>query len=529
MVTSANAAKLKLNAVGKMRRRAPTWWFLLWASLAAVLFAFFFVVTFQGTSILALYTFGRSATEGWAGWAVTVLIGVGGAYTGSQSPLKYIGAKVYGEIPADEGGDRGSLARRTFDAIVRDTYGVYAAWRGLKNPDEIALDDAELSCGTQIRAWSLRVFETRVRSFTSRCRVTARELLCLVDGVLDVHDDERRSCTTTSGSAAATGFAPADYHRDAASAGAALPVSGAEAEAFLDVPVLEDTSSSDMDPISRGDDGSVSVLDVVDHSWNRTANRSLLAAPPLLLDQVPAAASEDGPDTAGRTRQHRRAPGTTRTVRDVLREHGVTAVAQKDGTYHLCADRDRRRALRRRVRKELGLTRGQCAGPYCTRRGLERCSKCKAVSYCSKECQSEHWYGGHKEECKRIRKEAKQEAKRLEAAAAAPAADPSGSESSAEEQEKMKGRHQDDSDESGEEESKSTSGGAAAEASPSAPCAEALRLRAPDNGLGDFQEARELDLAIAASLQGAFSSDDSSVTAGQEESKGGDTTMRRRG
>jgi hypothetical protein len=34
---------------------------------------------------------------------------------------------------------------------------------------------------------------------------------------------------------------------------------------------------------------------------------------------------------------------------------------------------------------------------------LFKCSACKSVRYCSKECQAQHWKaGGHKQECKRL-------------------------------------------------------------------------------------------------------------------------------
>jgi TPR repeat protein len=35
---------------------------------------------------------------------------------------------------------------------------------------------------------------------------------------------------------------------------------------------------------------------------------------------------------------------------------------------------------------------------------LKRCSGCKAVGYCSKSCQSEHWKLGHKIDCKNVDK-----------------------------------------------------------------------------------------------------------------------------
>ena len=36
-----------------------------------------------------------------------------------------------------------------------------------------------------------------------------------------------------------------------------------------------------------------------------------------------------------------------------------------------------------------------------------RCSRCKAVKYCSKDCQKKAWSGGHKEVCNGIKKEKK--------------------------------------------------------------------------------------------------------------------------
>ena len=34
---------------------------------------------------------------------------------------------------------------------------------------------------------------------------------------------------------------------------------------------------------------------------------------------------------------------------------------------------------------------------------FKQCSKCKAIGYCSKECQVEAWKLGHKKDCKRAR------------------------------------------------------------------------------------------------------------------------------
>ncbi|CAA7408154.1 unnamed protein product [Spirodela intermedia] len=36
----------------------------------------------------------------------------------------------------------------------------------------------------------------------------------------------------------------------------------------------------------------------------------------------------------------------------------------------------------------------------CDRRGTKKCSRCKSVRYCSQECQSKHWKGGHNRICK---------------------------------------------------------------------------------------------------------------------------------
>ena len=46
----------------------------------------------------------------------------------------------------------------------------------------------------------------------------------------------------------------------------------------------------------------------------------------------------------------------------------------------------------------------KCGGPSCTKTAVEvelqKCGQCRAVSYCRKECQREHWLQAHKGECK---------------------------------------------------------------------------------------------------------------------------------
>lgn len=33
---------------------------------------------------------------------------------------------------------------------------------------------------------------------------------------------------------------------------------------------------------------------------------------------------------------------------------------------------------------------------------VRECSRCKAVAYCSKKCQTNDWQAGHKKECKKL-------------------------------------------------------------------------------------------------------------------------------
>jgi hypothetical protein len=41
----------------------------------------------------------------------------------------------------------------------------------------------------------------------------------------------------------------------------------------------------------------------------------------------------------------------------------------------------------------------KCGNPDCSKPGAKRCSKCKSILYCSKECQANHWKAVHKKVC----------------------------------------------------------------------------------------------------------------------------------
>jgi len=43
----------------------------------------------------------------------------------------------------------------------------------------------------------------------------------------------------------------------------------------------------------------------------------------------------------------------------------------------------------------------RCA--QCTKPATNKCSKCKIVHFCSRECQTQHWNGGHKKRCQKAR------------------------------------------------------------------------------------------------------------------------------
>jgi TPR repeat protein len=53
-----------------------------------------------------------------------------------------------------------------------------------------------------------------------------------------------------------------------------------------------------------------------------------------------------------------------------------------------------------------------CGKPKSKNQKLRKCSGCYAVKYCSTECQKKHWkIGGHKKECKELKKQQQQNTK----------------------------------------------------------------------------------------------------------------------
>ena len=40
--------------------------------------------------------------------------------------------------------------------------------------------------------------------------------------------------------------------------------------------------------------------------------------------------------------------------------------------------------------------------PVCNKVAENKCTACKLIFYCNKECQKKHWKGGHKFECKKL-------------------------------------------------------------------------------------------------------------------------------
>ena len=44
----------------------------------------------------------------------------------------------------------------------------------------------------------------------------------------------------------------------------------------------------------------------------------------------------------------------------------------------------------------------RCSRAECTKAGTNRCSKCRSVRYCGRECQLADWRAGHKRECGRL-------------------------------------------------------------------------------------------------------------------------------
>jgi hypothetical protein len=72
-----------------------------------------------------------------------------------------------------------------------------------------------------------------------------------------------------------------------------------------------------------------------------------------------------------------------------------------------CLDEDKAKA------KETPKT-GRCS--YCNsedrpKTDLKRCSQCKAVHYCSKDCQVKDWKAGHKKDCALCKSENEKRAK----------------------------------------------------------------------------------------------------------------------
>lgn len=57
------------------------------------------------------------------------------------------------------------------------------------------------------------------------------------------------------------------------------------------------------------------------------------------------------------------------------------------------------------------LLRGDCSkcarcGAQAAQQRLARCGQCKAVAYCNRDCQAEHWRSQHRGDCERMRKRA---------------------------------------------------------------------------------------------------------------------------
>jgi TPR repeat protein len=51
-----------------------------------------------------------------------------------------------------------------------------------------------------------------------------------------------------------------------------------------------------------------------------------------------------------------------------------------------------------------------CNKPQSSGQTFRKCRGCRTVQYCNKECQRAHWSpGGHKQECKRLRKKKEEE------------------------------------------------------------------------------------------------------------------------
>lgn len=54
------------------------------------------------------------------------------------------------------------------------------------------------------------------------------------------------------------------------------------------------------------------------------------------------------------------------------------------------------------LERDTGLSSDECANNGCSNRAPLKCANCKAVSYCSKQCQASDWKAGHKRDCKKL-------------------------------------------------------------------------------------------------------------------------------
>jgi hypothetical protein len=49
--------------------------------------------------------------------------------------------------------------------------------------------------------------------------------------------------------------------------------------------------------------------------------------------------------------------------------------------------------------KSQAVAQATCEKPGCSNPGGKKCARCMKATYCSKECQTAHWKGGHKSAC----------------------------------------------------------------------------------------------------------------------------------